>query len=96
MCCVLAMPDQLHLLTAPRERELSVAAFLKWLKRWFNSAHDFPAGCQWQPGEFDRLLRTSESIREKWNYIRENLVRAGLVGHWKQWPYRHGFFDDEI
>ena len=45
---------------------------------------------------FDRLLRTSESIHEKWNYIRENPVRAGLVGHWKQWPYRKGFFDDEI
>jgi hypothetical protein len=27
--------------------------------------------------------------------IRENPVRAGLVEHWKQWPYRHGFFDDE-
>jgi len=46
--------------------------------------------------EFDRLLRTSESIHDKWNYIRENPVRAGLVQHWKQWPYRNGFFDDEI
>jgi len=42
------------------------------------------------------LLRTSESIHEKWQYIRENPVRAGLVQHWKQWPYRYGFFEDEI
>src|SRR4029453_1457400 len=72
--CVLMMPDHIHLLTAPSERELSVAAFLKWLKRWFNELYDFPAECQWQPGGFDRLLRSSESIREKWNYIRENPV----------------------
>ena len=84
------------LLTAPIERELSVAAFLKWLKRWFNELYDFRQPCRWQSGGFDRLLRTSESIHEKWNYIRENPVRAGLVQHWKHWPYRKGFFDDEI
>jgi len=94
--CVLMMPDHIHLLTAPSERELSVAAFLKWLKRWFNELYDFPRPCRWQPGGFDRLLRTSESIHDKWNYIRENPVRAGLVQHWKQWPYRNGFSDDEI
>jgi REP element-mobilizing transposase RayT len=82
--CVLVMPDHVHLLSAPRERELSVAAFLKWLKRWFNEIYEFPTECRWQPGGFDRL------------HIRENPVRAGLVEHWKQWPYWHGFFDDEI
>jgi len=94
--CVLMMPDHLHLLTAPLERELSVAAFLKWLKRWFNDVYELPEKCEWQAGGFDRLLRTSESIHEKWQYIRENPVRAGLVEHWNQWPYRSGFFDDEI
>ena len=84
--CVLVMPDHVHLLSAPIERELSVAAFLKWLKRWFNEAYDFPAECQWQPGGFDRLLRTSESIHEKWNYIRENpcarvWLNIGRSGH---------------
>jgi hypothetical protein len=48
-----------------------------------------------QPGGFDRLLRTSESIREKWNYIRENPVRSNLGAPWKQWPYQKGFADDE-
>jgi REP element-mobilizing transposase RayT len=94
--CTLVMPDHIHLLTAPSERELSVSAFLKCFKRWFNEMYNFPNQCRWQPGGFDRLLRTSESIREKWLYIRENPVRAGLVTHWKQWPYRAGFFDDEV
>jgi hypothetical protein len=34
------MPDHIHLLTAPRDRELSIAAFLKWFKRWFNESYD--------------------------------------------------------
>jgi putative transposase len=91
----MTMPDHIHLLTAPLDRESSVAAFLKWFKRWFNESHGACEGWQWQPGGFDRLLRTSESIHEKWNYIRENPVRAGLVAHWKQWPYQKGFAEDE-
>jgi REP element-mobilizing transposase RayT len=63
---VLMMPDHVHLLTAPLQRELSVAAFLKWLKRWFNDVYELPEKCEWQAGGFDRLLRTSESIHEKW------------------------------
>jgi putative transposase len=82
--CVMTMPDHVHLLTAPFDRELSVAAFLKWFKRWFNEAYGVREAWRWQPGGFDRLFRTSESIHEKWNYIRENPVRAGLVAHWKQ------------
>jgi len=93
--CIMTMPDHIHLLTAPLDRELSVAAFLKWFKRWFNEAYGVREAWRWQPGGFDRLLRTSESIHEKWNYIRENPVRAGLVAYWKQWPYQKGFADNE-
>ena len=35
---IMTMPDHIHLLTAPLDRELSVAAFLKWFKRWFNES----------------------------------------------------------
>jgi hypothetical protein len=80
------------LLTAPLDRELRVATFLKWFKRWFNESY-LAREWRWQPGGFDRLLRTSESIHEKWNYIRENPVRAGLVA--QQRPYQKGFADDE-
>jgi len=33
----------------------------------------------WQPGFFDHVLRDDESYGEKWKYVRENPVRAGLV-----------------
>jgi hypothetical protein len=33
----------------------------------------------WQPGFFDHVLRNDESYSKKWEYVRENSVRAGLV-----------------
>jgi putative transposase len=33
----------------------------------------------WQREFFDHVLRSAESYREKWNYVRDNPVRAGLV-----------------
>ena len=42
----------------------------------------------WQPGIFDHVLRSSESYAEKWNYVRENPVRAGLVDDAAKWEYQ--------
>ena len=32
----------------------------------------------WQAGFFDHLLRSDESAEQKWEYVRQNPVRAGL------------------
>ena len=42
----------------------------------------------WQAGVFDHLLRSDESYAEKWLYVRENPVRAGLVARAEDWPYQ--------
>jgi hypothetical protein len=42
----------------------------------------------WQEGFFDHLLRTNESYSQKWNYVRENPVRDGLVKSAADWPYQ--------
>jgi hypothetical protein len=41
----------------------------------------------WQRGFFDHILRSEESYRQKWNYVRDNPVRAGLVANANDWPY---------
>ena len=41
----------------------------------------------WQKTFFDPLLRSSESYSEKWNYVRQNPVRAGLVASMEDSPY---------
>ena len=35
----------------------------------------------WQRGFFDHVLRSDQSYSEKWNYVRDNPVRAGLVAN---------------
>ena len=41
----------------------------------------------WQKGFFDHVLRSDESYAQKWEYVRDNPVRAGLVKKWEDWPY---------
>lgn len=47
------------------------------------------SGCNpvWQRGFFDHVLRSDESYAQKWDYVRENPVRAGLVKRAEDWPY---------
>ena len=41
----------------------------------------------WQRGFFDHVLRNEETYGEKWNYVRDNPVRAGFVTNADHWPY---------
>lgn len=82
------MPDHVHVLTAPTERDANVGNFSGAVKRWVRQ--EARRDWRWQSGSFDRLLRSNESATEKWAYLRENPVRAGLVDRWQDWPYRIG------
>jgi REP element-mobilizing transposase RayT len=42
----------------------------------------------WEEGFFDHVLRSNESYAQKWNYVRENPVRAGLVKLTEDWPHQ--------
>ncbi len=42
----------------------------------------------WQRDFWDTQLRKSESYEEKWDYVVENPVRAGLASKSKDWPYQ--------
>jgi REP element-mobilizing transposase RayT len=44
-------------------------------------------GQVWQRGFFDHVLRSHESYSEKWRYVEQNPVRAGLVENAVDWPY---------
>src|SRR5438309_80367 len=68
----LLMPDHLHILAAPKEREAAVGNLSGALKRWVRQK--LQATWEWQPGCFDRLLRSEESATQKRHYIRENPV----------------------
>jgi REP element-mobilizing transposase RayT len=86
------MPDHLHVIVTPvSDRDANISNCSAALKRWIRQELD--ASWKWQPGTFDRLLRSDESLHNKWLYLQQNPVRAGLVTDPKDWPYRIGFED---
>ena len=83
------MPDHLHLFVCIPPGAVGLSMWMKSLKNalskhWREHGVDAP---HWQKGFFDHLIRSSESHAEKWKYVRENPVRAGLVGNAEDWPY---------
>ena len=65
--------------------------FLGLWKEWTSKGIKRELGLNdpvWQEEFFDHVLRSSESYSEKWNYVRENPVRASLVADADDWPYQ--------
>ena len=80
------MPDHLHVFVATEGPEN--------LSRWVGSLKKFLAshwrrqglnGPFWQAGVFDHILRNNESYSEKWMYVEQNPVRAGLAQKAYDW-----------
>jgi REP element-mobilizing transposase RayT len=70
------MPDHVHLFVRG-DRNFTLSSWIGGLKRAISVTLESPK--LWQPGFFDHILRSDESYGEKWNYVHENPVRAGLV-----------------
>jgi REP element-mobilizing transposase RayT len=80
------MPDHLHLFVCG-PHDFVLGHCVKGLKRCISNAPTkSPRRLRWQPGFFDHLLRNDESYGGKWNYVRDNPVRAGLVSNADDWP----------
>ena len=93
------MPDHIHVFVRlGTGSETTLSDWIKGVKRHLDAAiiaagHPRLAAPArkpvsfWQPGFHDHLLRHSESYAEKWNYVRENPVRAGLVKAADEWSF---------
>ena len=93
------MPDHVHFFARPSDPGTSkplskfIGTWKQWTSKRFRREVDPGFGALpeeavlWQPGFFDHVLRSSESYSEKWDYVRNNPVRAGLVGDADDWPY---------
>ena len=79
------MPDHVHLFVRSG-RDVTLSSWIGGLKRAMSVT--LKSRRLWQPGFFDHILRTDESYGEKWNYVRNNPVRAGLVKNAGDWPYQ--------
>lgn len=85
------MPDHVHLFA---RAEIEAASMAVWVKSWKSftaraaKLSGVTDGPLWQADYFDRYLRTGESYSEKWDYVANNPVRAGLVKRGEDWAYQ--------
>jgi putative transposase len=78
----LLMPDHLHMLIG-----VSGDGSLSKLIRDFKRIAARKGKIQWQRNFFDHRLRHDESETEKYDYICQNPIRAGLIREGDKWPY---------
>jgi len=92
------MPDHVHLFVVVDDERINLSAWMKSLKNAISKVlrdRGIPPP-HWQKGFFDHILRSKDSYAEKWDYVRENPVRAALVKHWRDWPFIGEIFDLEF
>jgi REP element-mobilizing transposase RayT len=79
------MPDHVHLFVR-LGRDFKLSPWIGGLKRAISVTLKSPK--LWQPGFFDHVLRSDESYGAKWNYVRQNPMRCGLVKSAGDWLYQ--------
>jgi len=80
------MPDHLHLFCAPNLFPAKpLTGWIGYWKRLTTQAHGEEI---WQKNFWDTQLRRHESYAAKWEYVRQNPVRAGLVNDADKWPFQ--------
>ncbi len=82
------MPDHIHCfvrITAEHKLGATIGFLKKALSQALTKEGVKPP--HWQPGFFDNLLRSASSYSEKWDYVYQNPVRAGLVETANEWEY---------
>jgi putative transposase len=81
------MPDHLHVFTCPGTLDVPLDNWVRYWKSQFTKRSSDPAQV-WQTDHWDTRLRHEESHEEKWSYVRNNPVRAGLVESPENWPFQ--------
>jgi len=80
------MPDHIHLFVSGA-LNFDLGFLIRGLKRIVAAAITGGRGI-WQRGFVDHVIRNSESYSQKWDYVRENPVRASLVLRADERPFQ--------
>jgi putative transposase len=91
---VVIMPDHVHLLIEPLLKDetefWTIGSILHSIKSY--SAKQIPnvmlhIGKVWQDGRYDEMMRNEQEFINKWEYIRQNPVKAGLSNTPDEYPF---------
>ena len=87
----MVMPDHLHLFCAPAQQREG-HSLMKWVQYWKALvSRRWPRAAEqpvWQLDFWDTQLRPGHHYDEKWEYVRQNPLRAGLVAKVDDWPFQ--------
>jgi len=81
------MPDHIHLFAAPNDTPITLDKWITYWKSQFSKRHGVPEH-RWLTDHWDTRLRHEESYDQKWEYVRRNPVRHGLVGKPEDRPFQ--------
>ena len=88
------MPDHVHLLAQPlstqQEEYTNLGKIIKSVKSYSSRKINQLRGQQgpiWQPERYDRIVRDDAEFLEKWQYIRNNPIKAGLAVRPEDYPW---------
>jgi len=92
------MPDHLHIIIKPLA-EFSLPEIMQRLKG--GSAYSINkllnrTGKFWQKESFDHLIRDGLGLREKWDYIKENPVKANIIEHAEDYPFSSFYVSNNL
>lgn len=94
------MPDHVHFFAAPMDEAKTLGEFVGRWKEWTAKTILRDVGGSppfWQHRFFDHVIRSQGSYAEKWEYVRQNPVRAGLAAQPEDWFHSgHIHFDDPL
>jgi REP element-mobilizing transposase RayT len=88
------LPDHVHALVQPLEHPeggtYNLSPLIHSVKRF--STHEINRqrgvkGSLWQDERYDRIVRDEAEFLEKWNYIRNNPVKAELTARPEEYPW---------
>ena len=94
LLAAVVMPDHVHVLAQPllmpEGGVVDLAEILHSVKSF--TAHQINAiretqGSCWQDESYDRIIRDEAEFLEKWNYIRNNPVKAELADQPESYPW---------
>ena len=81
------MPDHVHLFAGPSRTEITLDNWVRYWKSQFTKQHR-QREHRWQSNHWDTRLRREDNYAQKWDYVRNNPVRHGLVKSADDWPYQ--------
>ena len=84
------MPDHLHVFCGPAVwPPRGLARWVGFWKATVSRAWVWPEEQPiWQQNFWDRQVRSGEHYGDRWEYVRQNPVRAGLAANAEDWPFQ--------